>query len=173
VVLEDVEVEVFNVFVHWLYAQSLPTSTFDLTRIAEAEHWAHPPAMVLLKSCIFGDRFLAPAFHQLVHNHFVDKNKAGGGIRYAFIKCAFENLPEDDPILTLMIDLQCTRWTAANDTPAETNMLSELPHKFLLGVMFKYEKLRVEAKVKLCILDGCSYHRHASEEERMKCQAGN
>ncbi|KAF1835098.1 hypothetical protein BDW02DRAFT_455322, partial [Decorospora gaudefroyi] len=64
VTLEDVEIEVFNFFVHWLYTQQLPALRYF--------HDATDSNGLLLKTCVFGDRFLAPVFRRLVHNEYAD-----------------------------------------------------------------------------------------------------
>jgi hypothetical protein len=74
-----VEVEVFNLFVHWLYAQSLPEMPKQsalLVQVAKAN--VTPPnkmldyaGTLLFKAIVFGDRFLAAGFPRLAYNTYV------------------------------------------------------------------------------------------------------
>jgi hypothetical protein len=81
VTLEDVEVKTFDVFVHWLYMQSLPLGHEDFNHITDDEEgesgygvgngdWEY--GLRLLKACTFGNRFLTPRFERITHNHYLD-----------------------------------------------------------------------------------------------------
>jgi hypothetical protein len=89
VVLADIESEVFNLFLHWMYTQNIPSSDYDITSIAYpsfVDDFANMDFtnfltnfedivtcdFLTLRSCIFGDRFLAPKFKEAAHNAFVD-----------------------------------------------------------------------------------------------------
>ncbi|EDU47162.1 BTB domain containing protein [Pyrenophora tritici-repentis] len=72
--LEDVDVDVFNLFVHWLYTQDIPCNTY-----AEIYHmmgWNNGDQVnfkdILLKARTFGHRFLAVGFRRVVHNIYVE-----------------------------------------------------------------------------------------------------
>ncbi|RYN21299.1 hypothetical protein AA0113_g5373 [Alternaria arborescens] len=164
--LEDVEIEVFNLFVHWLYTQELPKDMSLLLQAAgtdaqlasedsEYSHWG----ILLLKSCIFGDRFFAPDFHRLSHNVFVDGHFPGKGepafsAAYKTIIWSFSNLPEGNPVLSMMVDLQCLAWNAEDDNEEEKQLLPQLPHEFLVACMLRQSVLKTlkttDDKLKAC-----------------------
>ncbi|KAI4685085.1 hypothetical protein J4E81_008897 [Alternaria sp. BMP 2799] len=152
VTLEDVEVEVFNVFVHWLYAQSLPVKSRDFAHIARDKgdkgeegynEVEHEYGLGLLKACVFGNRFLAPAFERLTHNQYIDHlAKCDSGVRYDQIIFAWDNFKEDSEILTVMVDNQCLRWEVGADDAEEQGLRAELPQDFLIRVMLRFAAFR-------------------------------
>ena len=181
--LEDIEVEVFNIFVHWLYAQTLPNCPQLILRLAEEtdpgselgwSRYRHAWELVL-KCGMFGDRFLTPAFHHLAHNTFVNVQFGEGvdggasGVSYATIIWAFDNLPSDSLILAMMVDLQCIAWNEEQDDEEEKRDLSQLPNEFLVAVMLKQNKIRVCDET--TELSACDYHLHESEEKKKACPA--
>lgn len=181
--LEDVEVPVFNVFVHWLYAQEIPSDWESILRLAEAFDFVslqdsskYGYACVLILKCVmFGDRFLTPVFHRLAHNtfvkdHFSEKHgEVCSSVIYTAVIWAFDNLPTDSPILVMMVDLQCTAWDEWHDNEAERGRRSQLPNEFLVAVMLKQNKIRVCAET--TELSACDYHLHESEKEKKACPA--
>ncbi|KAI4629083.1 uncharacterized protein J4E87_003344 [Alternaria ethzedia] len=183
VTLEDVDPEVFNLFVHWLYAQALPNNAKSILRLAEETDPVYPmhPSRgyhaweLVLKCGMFGDRFLTPAFHHLAHNTFVNVQFGEGvdggasGVSYATIIWAFDNLPSDSLILAMMVDLQCTAWNEEQDDEEEKSHLSQLPNEFLVAVMLKQNKIRVCDET--TELSACDYHLHESEEKKKACPA--
>ena len=181
VALGDVEVEVFNIFVHWIYSQDLPRDICSALRIAERK--VPPPADLspreawwglMLRSAAFGDRFLAQNFQHLVHNIYVDSHwKENNGRVYYFtgykeIIWAFESLAADNPILNLMVDLQCLAWKEEYDDEEEKLLWSQLPHSFLLRIMQKQGTLSGQDRTKV-VIKPCSYHLHATPEEKEAC----
>ncbi|KAI4919366.1 hypothetical protein J4E90_001499 [Alternaria incomplexa] len=181
VTLEDIEVEVFNIFVHWLYAQTLPNRPQFILWLAEetdpgsvlySPRYRHAWELVL-KCGIFGDRFLVPAFHRLAHNTFVNEHfevvdDGTNGIPYETSIWAFDNLPKDNPILVMMVDLQCIAWTEEHDDEAEKSLMSQLPNEFLVAVMLKQNKMLQQHQDSF-VLHPCTYHLHGSEEEKKAC----
>ncbi|RAR02467.1 hypothetical protein DDE83_008564 [Stemphylium lycopersici] len=154
VALEDVEVEVFNIFVHWLYAQDLPRNMASVPRIAEVNVSLVSPRRkpasysdwcpLMLKSSAFGNRFLAREFQRLTHNmfvdgHFMDDYDEYTVSNYKDIIWAFDNLAADNTILSLMVDLQCLEWGEKYDNAEERLLWPQLPHEFLLRVMRKHD----------------------------------
>ncbi|KAE8856744.1 hypothetical protein PTNB73_09466 [Pyrenophora teres f. teres] len=74
VTLEDVNVDVFNLFVHWLYTQDIPCKTY--AEICYVMGWNSSDQTdfksVLLKARAFGHRFLALSFRRIVHDIYVE-----------------------------------------------------------------------------------------------------
>lgn len=176
VVLDDVEVGVFNIFVDWLYTQTIPRQTEEWARISGMidptdKHAGWKVDLHRLKACVFGDRFFAPNFHDAVHNLFVDELVAQkGGAWYEYVIFAFTNLPEDNEILKLLVDKQCASWSPSqDDNNDEKSLHPQLPHSFLLRYMLSHAEVRSNL-VASGKLEACSYHRHASDEERKQCQ---
>ncbi|KAI4616874.1 hypothetical protein J4E83_006456 [Alternaria metachromatica] len=146
VTLEDVEVPVFNVFVHWLYTQQVPEKTLDLGKIANVDgkraNYSHDD--ILLKACAFGNRFLATDFERVSHNHFVDHSaRFACGVAYKDIIFAYENLPDDSLLLKMLVEVQSRLWDASGDDEKEEQMRISLPKEFLIQVMIRQAELRV------------------------------
>jgi hypothetical protein len=172
VALEDVHVGVFNLFVHWLYTQRLPRDDSELVRVTEVVCSSVVAASnMLLEACVFGDRFLAPAFQCIAHNIFIESNKDSPGILYEHVILAYNEFPEDSPMLRFMVHMQCTRWHPDGDVGEEKELQSQLPQRFLLSVMLEYDKLRRAARWPGSLEGSCTYHLHMSEEEMKECRA--
>jgi hypothetical protein len=170
VTLEDVEVEVFNLFVHWLYTQEMPDDDESISTVAESEV---PDMTLLLKCWVFGDWFLAPVFQRVSHNNYVDwfldcEPEDMSGVKYADIIWAYNNMPVNC-IFAMMIDLQCVVWREHHDGENESRMRSRLPKSFLLAVMLRHDELKIQNVTK-DKLRACTYHLHASDEEKQTCQ---
>jgi hypothetical protein len=171
VALEDVEHEVFSVFLHWLYVQRLPDTVANMRMIIGAV--AENPTMrrnidlVLLKSCVFGDRFLASAFKRDTHNHYVTWRNCFPPW-YEHVTYAFENLKEDDPMLSFIVDMQCIVWNPIMDEEDEVSDRDMTPQKFWVRVMLRNFELK-KSFIAQNNTNLCSYHCHESDEERDAC----
>jgi hypothetical protein len=171
VVLTDIEPEMFNIFLHWLYTQKYPDSCSELIRIADKCMSGNGPEyreenLLVMKSCVFGDRFGAPRFKQDAHNLFVDLYQVAPF--YANVNYAFENLSENDELLRFLVDTHCLYWFPELDDEEEKTLQKQLPNSFLLQVMYRTYEIR-KNPAKTVRLDICSYHHHMSNEEREAC----
>ena len=57
-------------------------------------------------------------------------------------KVAFENLPDGDPLLRLLVEVHCEKYKYMDEKNAEMEAQG-LPHDFLVCVMMRYSKIRV------------------------------
>jgi len=171
---------VFNVFVHWLYTQEIPSDWEALLEIAASGNTLDESAWneysfgeLLLKASVFGDRVLAPVLHRLAHNTFVDRYVPNSGqncsVNYATVIWIYDNLPKGHMAMRLAVELQCIVWDTKHDDKAEELLWSKLPHEFLLAVMFRNNALK-EQKCSDVEVKACAYHLHASEKEKKVCQ---
>ena len=127
VTLEDVEVEVFSIFVHWLYTQQMPTYE-DNRKYDISEDFG----FMLLKAYVFANRFLIADYERIVHNLFIDHIFDCECAMYKQIIFAYENLPKDSLILELMVETQCVYWSTTLDNEVETQSRLDLPKEFKL-----------------------------------------
>jgi hypothetical protein len=149
VTLDFVEPEVFNIFLHCLYAQRLPNSAGSMWKIiaAAGSEKVEPTetgtrvALFIIRACVFGDRFLASGFKRDVHNLFVSLKGRGPAI-YKHINYAFDHLREDAALLSYLVDLQCISRDPTMDGSHEIAKES---------------------------MNLCSYHCHESDKEREAC----
>jgi hypothetical protein len=122
---------------------------------------------ILIKARVFGDRFLALAFKRDTYNCFVTL-KGSNPPWYEYVKYAFGNLPEDDLLLTFMVDMQCISWQPDSDDEEEVVHRVPLPPAFLVRVMIRNYELK-ETPMARQDIDLCSYHYHESDKEREAC----
>jgi len=149
VTLEDVEVEVFHIFVHWLYTQRLPTKSEYDGIVTDADPGKLDDSEKVdggygvLKACAFANRFLVADFERITHD-FCIQTRIGAslGVSYKYIIFSYQNLPDDSLILKLMVEIQCLFWISSCDEPDEMEIRPELPHKFLIDVMSRHAELR-------------------------------
>ena len=137
VTLEDVEVEVFSIFVHWLYTQQMPTYE-DNRKYDISEDFG----FMLLKAYVFANRFLIADYERIVHNLFIDHIFDCECAMYKQIIFAYENLPKDSLILELMVETQCLYWSTTLDNEVETQSRLDLPKEFFIQVMVRFAELR-------------------------------
>jgi len=93
VALDDINPAVFNIFVHWLYAQEVPSAAAGLFRIAgvtpkEEIMLKKESHSLAIKAYVFGDRFMASRFKCLLNNWYVDEKQTAApyyeDVIYAF-----------------------------------------------------------------------------------------
>lgn len=168
------DVSVFKIFVNWLYTSEMPEDFDDLSSMTgmpngvEGESTA--AAFLLLKACVFGDRFLAYDFYQRAHNTFVDWNVLNPGwpwVTWEMVDYAFENLADDTPLLAMMVDLQCVYWKRG--WKEEKELFASLRKDFLFKAMLRSIHFR-ENPMEIGDMKECEFHVHPTEAEREWCQ---
>jgi hypothetical protein len=116
-----------------------------------------------IKACVFADRFLASEFARAMRHRLIFRIIHCESVRWPMMVYAFENLPEDDQILQLLVDKQCRQ--------AEIVMEFENDRSrdFILRAMRTYAKWETRYEEVPQPKD-CDYHDHATEEERTECE---
>lgn len=172
--LEDVEPNVFDLFIHWLYTRNVPGDWNGAWLSVAAGHTVDESYenattmehMLQLKVCVFADRFLVPALKKAVHNFFInDHSDNSSAPRYEIVIYAFKNLPENDKILDYLVAKHVVKWNATMDQGQELELRQDLSRDFLLRVMVGYG-----GREKSNELVACDYHIHDSDEERENCK---
>ena len=98
----------------------------------------------MVKTFVFGDRFLAPTFRKAANNFTVDSLFLDTDPRwYNTIIYAFDNLREDNPILRVLVDMHCR--FASSDTCAQAQQQRQLPLAFFVRCMDKYTRKTSDA----------------------------
>ncbi|KAF2441472.1 hypothetical protein P171DRAFT_487933 [Karstenula rhodostoma CBS 690.94] len=139
VTLRDVTHDTFAMFLVWLYKGALRPAK----RWPEVYHDGDEIQHDLLRDlCIFADRYIVQALHThivalAVEYYAIDEECVG----YGHVKRAFENLPETDPYLKLLVDTHCLYWEPDRDDEEELVAFADLPVTFLHRVMAKYADL--------------------------------
>ncbi|CAI6338688.1 unnamed protein product [Periconia digitata] len=134
VVMDDVDPSVFNVFVHWLYAQDLPNDEEEWIRVAVLPHNGNPP-MSALEACAFGDRILAPKFFEAAWNAYVNMTwESDVGTSYEEVRFVSDNLPAKDFLMQYLVLDQCRKWyhtTTTENLRFEDLARENLPNEFM------------------------------------------
>lgn len=172
VTLIDIDPEVLDVFVDWLYTQRLPQLGGWTSAIKgmgtgkwEVSPRIHAIALAMVKVLVFGDRFSSPKFYRHVNTYLVDWLCAlKCPPPYPTVIYAFEHLPSEKSILQLLAELQYLHWRPYMDTDEAQKLYDRLPQEFLLRVMKKLGS-SFEADVNVC-----KYHEHADGIERARCK---
>lgn len=174
VTLEDVDPEIFSIFLHWLYAQCLPIFHDEIIRFArgtpaakgdrEVCKWSH---LLVLKAYVFGDRFMAQKFKDHARNLCVNLVGEASPF-YELVIYAFPNLCADDPLLDFLVDMPCLLWDPTCDRGEQPALRDKLPNHFLVRVMLRNFELKKQP-IAIEDINLCSYHVHDSKEEREDC----
>jgi hypothetical protein len=98
-----------DIFVHWLYTTKLPRKYSDW--FPELEGWDDVGHLgfqwAMLKVRVFADRFLIPAFGQIVECTFIGYVVNETCPYYEVVTYAYEYLHPESPILRAMVDSHC------------------------------------------------------------------
>lgn len=116
-----------------------------------------------VKACIFADRFLAPEFARVMRYRLVLRLLHCETAQWRLVVYAFENLPEGDSVLQLLVDLQCYKGEI------EVQSENELPRSSMLRAMRRYAHWR-DCLAMVPEPRDCDYHDHDVAEERRKCK---
>jgi hypothetical protein len=123
-----------------------------------------------VKAYVFADRFVCPEFRRIVNKNFVNDM-----VYHIFVfdvenllPCvqeAYASIPPDQPILQLLVDLNCDTWMQC----CEEGPVSEFPHAFVVRAMRRLHEKLVR-KTENCPeeLAHC-YYEHASNDEKAAC----
>jgi hypothetical protein len=138
----------FNIFVHWLYTQQLPSGNLhgmaypnEALESHNREEWLYSSGQ--LRVCAFGNRFLVAELERIAHNNYINIFlDVLCSPEYEDIIFAYENLPGHSLILKLMVKLHSHCWYPSLDSDEEKQIHLDLPKAFLVGVMIKQGELR-------------------------------
>jgi hypothetical protein len=176
--LPDIEPQVFDIFVDWLYSQKVPEKNTHWVAPTEnmkdnsTEH-VQMAEILVIKTYVFADRFLVPTFRCAIYNHF-----AASLIKdcippyYEVIIFAFENLTEKSAMLDLLVGIHCAFWDESCDTESngELELRKDLPTDFLLRVMIRSSKMKDKDKAKSLVECGCHNERPKAREGCESCR---
>jgi hypothetical protein len=171
----DVEPCIFNLFVEWLYTQTLPALPPDWRRVADPLHpFSVSVKMLRLKLYVFADRFIVPLLREQLNRAIVNDYDSDCPCleEYETITYVFNNLPPNDPILDLIVDRYFMVWRLDLDEGEDEDAYNNLPHEFLLRFYKRVGKWRMEDlnnRHQLFNMDLCSYHEHGTETDKIQC----
>lgn len=173
VVIKDLEPMAFNVFVDWLYTGKLP-STFEAWATSETEEddntYGRRVDLLFFQTYVVADRLGAQDFLIAVNNWIVSYHM-NWAPWYETVIFAFDNIPAERRILTMLVDSHCRYSEEADDVTfdGKQGLRTQLPHEFLFRVMKRYRQTCEDRD-----WDGdmvqCDYHEHTSDKERAECK---
>ena len=161
-----------NVFVSWLYTRKLPRKCSEWIEYEDWDEINHPGferAILIVR--VFADRYLIPAFGQIVECTFIGYMVNESCPYYETITYAHEHLCAENPILQAMVDSHCyfSGSDSDGDLDGETEARLKHPRRFLINVMERYTNIiKRKDELTLSIHD---YHNHSSDEETDACDA--
>lgn len=165
--------EIVNVFVHWLYTQRLPAKYSDWIEnfTSHMKLKLKTFQMSMLKARKFADQFLVTAFGNVVECalviHFVEEDFAF----YDVVTYAYEHLRYGSPILTAIVHAHCLRFDdyaeMTDKSSGEIDTRKNVPLEFLEDVMLRYMRITKEGVKNEMQL--CDYHEHDSAAETNAC----
>ncbi|KAH4412453.1 hypothetical protein HBH92_112180 [Parastagonospora nodorum] len=167
IVLEDVEPEPVNIFLHWLYTGSLPS-------LVDYAEWARIGGIgsveTQIKAYAFADRFLAHEFRRTINNNVAEQMRLKDNFLVsdilAMARIAFSSIPSDRPLLQLIVDEHCTFWKNCCEEPSR---LTDFPPAFLARVTRRLCELLED---QICLQSSSGewcYFEHADEAEMVAC----
>ncbi|KAL6158920.1 hypothetical protein ACJQWK_03387 [Exserohilum turcicum] len=167
--IDDIEPAVVNIFVHWLYTQSLP-------KPCDYKEWSGFGGSAVtvnkLRAYIFADRFQIPSFGQAVHNNLVQELQDQSlaiceEYNLSLITEAYDGLPTESPILQLLVDTLCEKRKAcAHQGPDDIN---KLPPAFLARVVRNMLHSQHHRQQKQVAMKYRCYYEHATEMSLRAC----
>jgi hypothetical protein len=142
IILDDIETSVFNLFINWMYTQTLalsPHEWFNNAEVSTPTNDDIKAAKVLhIKLYVFADRFeVASLCKILLHHlqcHQSDFLTPSAGV----VAYAFGNLPAKDPVLDVFVAWYCANWNPKNYTKEEMDEWQQLPSDFTFRCLQRY-----------------------------------
>ncbi|KAF2998171.1 hypothetical protein E8E13_003250 [Curvularia kusanoi] len=168
--LQDIEPDIFHIFLYWMYFQELPGQSVE--NIAQFQ-------MARVKAHIFGDRFIAHGFLKVVRYDFVDVMFEGQMLYCNTVIYGWNNLPSHDPLRELFVDLLVRDLCFADSNHPPEQLMKKLPKAFLLAFMIKVLEEEDEGVMAGNIGDRrgcvsrCEYHGHEYDEDFEECEYEN
>jgi hypothetical protein len=176
--LPDIDPQVFDIFVDWLYTQKVPEKN---------KHWIKPTddmksnstkhvqlvEILIVRTYVFADRFLVPKFRCAIYNHFAASLvKDAIPPYYEVIIFAFENLSEKSAMLDLLVRVHCAFWDESCDTETngELELRKELPVEFFLRAMVVSSRMKDKEKARGLVECGCHREKATDREGCESCR---
>jgi hypothetical protein len=184
--LEEEDVDIFEIYVHWMYHGRFPASSegdalglvalFANRGDEDVQTREQGSNIALVQLYIFADKYIAKSFQRTVLDAFYDCVKDDVYLPSTFaIRLAFEHLNNEDPLCRLLMDSYATGFDAqASWSEYFVKEDCQFTHQFLIGVL---QRLSLKIDNLECFASDCSdeygycdYHEHKSEEERKACK---
>jgi hypothetical protein len=169
IALPDTDVNVFELFVHWLYHQRFPSEADSPHLFALYYNGGKPSFQFnqLLKLYVFSDKYNVPMlrrqclddlFYYLTdEDELPDLNNVGYAIK---------NLNNKDPLRQMFIDMYCYYGDAEC---WKLNHIKGLPRSFLAEVLMHFTDFAHDGRDGRGMPEVCDYHGHSSPQERRIC----
>jgi hypothetical protein len=170
VTLSDTMWITFELFVHWLYFDRLPTEADspELLALYCDEDDESFQCKTLICLYVFCDKYDISRLKRLCLNtlfqNITDKPELPS---FAYIGYAFANLGENDPLCHFLVDTFCY-WSGADCWSFDD--VQELPHRFLTKVLTRYTEYTHGGRDLVGSPELCNYHNHATSQERKECK---
>lgn len=116
---------------------------------------------------------MARGFQRAINKHVVEDLRdflfVEVGEMVVLAEEAFKNIPLNRPILQCLVDYHCKYWrNCCEDHFAEDREVSELPHKFIIRAMRRFNEMLTEEQTGHTDKIRC-YMEHTDEKETTEC----
>ena len=140
--LDDVDTDAFEVFVDWMYKDRLPQCVHRIFRVNGFDAGNEAQISIRYRAYVLADRLIIPGLKKALLKVTFDRYSVGGRPGLWLVVYFFNNLPEEDPMLRLLVDGHCIN-NGVNVAREGVSIarLEQLPANFLVRVMHKLEDL--------------------------------
>ncbi|KAH7389363.1 hypothetical protein DE146DRAFT_791395 [Phaeosphaeria sp. MPI-PUGE-AT-0046c] len=136
--LDDVETDIFDAFVDWMYERNLPDYLFTWT----GKLGAIPTKY---RAYTLADRLMATSFKRALFDTIFEEYAAQKRhTAYHVITFAYKNLSTSDPMLQLLVDAFCANSTLENYSEKwePTRFIPDMPHEAFIRLFLKMNEMR-------------------------------
>lgn len=140
VFLKDIDTEAFDMFIDWLYQGFIPKGIQHHDAKAKSESIA-----LRIRAYVLADRLMVPGMKVAVMDRIYDfhdhDEKISWYPRAQYVKYAWKNLTDDDPLLQLFVDLWGINQGIYSMGEESKELMPRLPRAFLARLLLRMNKL--------------------------------
>lgn len=161
VVLEDVDVDVFKIFVHWLYSGEVIAVDDEEILAREGEKkYGSTQHEALVRLYVLADRLEV----QTLRNAVMDEmnslcSKLSRSPNANAVKIAYDETPENCELRRYMIDC----YACTPDLEGLKRYRQQIPDAFFADAFFRLKEAKDEKPTSPLKVDKCHYHEHNDE----------
>jgi hypothetical protein len=135
--LKEVETYAFDMFVDWIYKNKLPPC------LHERPAGDRSLVRVEWRAYVLADRFLVPGLKFAILDAFFTWAQVANDFIHSAktVDYLFENLPEGDVLLRLVVDIFCIHGGVGKMGPRSITTAPELPQAYLVRVLLKLDEI--------------------------------
>lgn len=173
--------KVFDIFLHWLYTQTLPEPNCSNNEGTPSASSSWPDGFYdywITGLFIFAEFYNVPQLRKEVVDQFYFKYVCSGVPivpDYQTIIQAFSSLPDTSQFCRFLVRIYAVRWDVSYDEDDDEAIdnRGQLPKEFLGDLMIEVGKVRKDQNKygkAPAMPEVCEYHEHSTKEEKKSCR---